>query len=144
MRRLSRKTQYALQALGVFSRRGTDPRLNAASLAKRSGAPAKFLEAILLRLTHAGILESKKGKGGGYGLAEPADQITVGQVIRAIDGPGEPLPCLRRVWPARCEDCPDDLPTCVVRLVLLKIRDAASGVLDAVTVGDLAGNASSD
>jgi Rrf2 family protein len=138
MKALSRKARYALQALAVFSRSGSDGLLTASEVAARSSSPTKFLEAILQRLTRAGILASKKGKGGGYTLLSPAHAISVGQVIRAIDGAIDPLPCLRETAPEQCDDCPGALTTCGARFVMARIRDAVAVVLDGTTLADFA------
>src|SRR5206468_11031068 len=90
---LSRKTRYALRALYALAGDAARGPVLIADLADREHIPRKFLEAILLELKNAGILRSKKGKGGGYALARPAEQVTMGQVIRIIDGPLAPLPC---------------------------------------------------
>src|SRR5690349_13167166 len=94
MTTLSRKARYALRALyALAAGEGGGPVL-IADLAEREHIPRKFLEAILLELKNAGILQSKKGKGGGYTLGKRPDEITVGQVIRVIDGPLAPIPCV--------------------------------------------------
>jgi Rrf2 family protein len=135
---VSRKARYALQAVAVLSRSGSRRPLTAAEVAARSNSPAKFLEVILVNLTRAGILVSKKGKGGGYTLPAPAQGVSVGQVIRAMDGAVDPLPCLRETFPERCDDCAGELRTCSARLVMARLRDAASGVLDGTTLAEFA------
>ncbi len=136
---LSRKAHYALQAVAVLSRLGSRRPVVASEVAARSSSPPRFLEAILVNLTRAGILISKKGKGGGYALLAPAHQVSVGQVIRAIDGAVDPLPCLRQTFPQRCDDCAGEPTTCSARLVMARLRDAAAGVLDGTTLADFAG-----
>ena len=135
---LSRKARYALQAVAVLSRSGSCRPLIAFEVAARSNSPAKFLEVILGNLTRAGILISKKGRGGGYALSAPAHQVSVGQVIRAIDGAVDPLPCLREPSPERCDDCAGEPTTCSARLVMARLRDAAAGVLDGTTLAEFA------
>ena len=93
MTNLSRKARYALKALYALTADEARGPVLIADLAERENIPRKFLEAILLELKNAGILKSKKGKGGGYALARSADQITMGQIIRVIDGPLAPIPC---------------------------------------------------
>src|SRR5579871_4073595 len=87
MTNLSRKGRYALRALYALAADDARGPVLIADLAEREKIPRKFLEAILLELKNAGVLKSKKGKGGGYSLARPPEQITMGQVIRIIDGP---------------------------------------------------------
>src|SRR5450432_4384358 len=94
MTSLSRKARYALKALYVLAADDARGPVLIADLAEGEKIPRKFLEAILLELKNAGILKSKKGKGGGYALARPADQIMIGEIIRVIDGPLAPIPCV--------------------------------------------------
>ena len=87
----------------------------------RKSISRKFLDAILLELRNAGILNSKKGKGGGYHLARPADRITAGQIIQILDGPLAPIACASRTAYRRCADCPDE-DACAVRSLMLDVR----------------------
>ena len=97
---LTRKAKYALKAMFVLAQKETSDPVFISDLAKQSGVPKKFLELILLELRNAGLLESKRGKSGGYLLGLPAKDIMVGQVIRAVDGPMAPVPCSARcAWP---------------------------------------------
>jgi Rrf2 family protein len=98
--------------------------------------PRKFLELILLELKNHGLLQSKKGKGGGYFLAKPPQMITVGQVVRIIDGPIAPLPCVSRTAYMRCEECADER-TCAIRMVMKDVREATAKILDSVTLADM-------
>ena len=84
--RLSKKCEYAFRALFAVARR-PEQQFSIAELARREGIPTKFLEQILLGLRHAGILTSKRGVGGGYALRRLPEEITVGEVVRAMDGP---------------------------------------------------------
>src|SRR4029077_1498472 len=105
MTTLSRKARYALRALyALVASEGRGPVL-IADLAEREQIPRKFLEAILLELRNAGLLRSRKGKGGGYTLARGPDAITMGQVIRVIDGPLAPVPCVSEKAFGVCEEC---------------------------------------
>ena len=108
----------------------------AAELAERERIPRKFLESILLDLTRHGLLQSRKGRGGGYLLGRPADQITVGQVIRVLDGPLALVPCASQTAYRRCEECVDEL-TCGVRLAMKDVRDATATILDNTTLASL-------
>ena len=98
--------------------------------------PHKFLEAILLELKRNGLLHSQKGQRGGYLLARSADQITVGQVIRVLDGPLALVPCVSQTAYARCEECVDEA-TCGVRFAMKQVRDATAAILDSTTLAAL-------
>jgi Rrf2 family protein len=105
-------------------------------VARAEKIPHKFLEAILLELKREGILRSKKGKGGGYSLALPADTVTLGRVVRLIDGPLAPVRCVSQTAYAVCADCPDE-KTCHTRLIMKDVRDAIANVLDGTTLDDI-------
>jgi Rrf2 family protein len=131
MMTLSRKARYALRALHSLAATAdvrTGPVL-IVDLAERERIPRKFLETILLELKNAGILQSKKGKGGGYGLARSPERITIGEVIRVVDGPLAPLPCVSERAYVRCQECADEA-SCGTRLVMKQVRDAMSAILD--------------
>jgi Rrf2 family protein len=133
---MSRKARYALRALYALSADDTRGPVLIADLAEREKIPRKFLEAILLELKNAGLLKSKKGKGGGYSLARASDRITMGEVIRIIDGPLAPIPCASERAFVRCEECVDET-TCGTRHVMKKVRDAIAGILDGTTLSDV-------
>jgi Rrf2 family protein len=133
MRQLSKKTQYCLRALYALTRDyGHGPTL-ISQLATEECIPKKFLEQILLALKSAGIVESKKGKGGGYALAHPPERLTVGTVIRMIEGPLAPLPCASETRFRKCDEC-IDVETCGTRMVMREVRDAIANILDATTL----------
>jgi Rrf2 family protein len=131
---LSNKGKYGLKAL-MHLARYEGPCL-AAEIAAENQIPRKFLDAILLELRNAGILNSKKGKGGGYHLARPADKITAGQIIRILDGPLAPIACASRTAYRRCADCPDE-EACAVRDLMLDVRDAMALILDRTSIAAL-------
>jgi Rrf2 family protein len=133
---LSRKSKYGLKALLVLAQEvGRGPVLISA-LAGRDGIPKKFLEAILLELKRRGVVQSQKGKGGGYFLRrEPAD-ITFGEVIRALDGPLAAVPCVSQTAYMRCAECVDER-TCGVRLAMKEVRDATARILEHTTLADV-------
>ena len=114
---LSNKAKYGLKALIHLA--GHEGVNLAANIAEENQIPRKFLDAILLEFTKAGILGSKKGKGGGYQLARPADSITAGQIIRILDGPLAPIACASRTAYRPCPDCPDEA-ACAIRNVMLR------------------------
>jgi Rrf2 family protein len=133
MRQLSKRTQYCLRALYALARDyGRGPTL-ISQLATEEDIPKKFLEQILLALKAAGIVESKKGKGGGYALAQPPDRITVGAVIRMVEGPLAPLPCASETRFRKCDEC-TDVETCGTRIIMREVRDAISSILDTTTL----------
>ncbi len=101
-----------------------------------SRSRAKFLEQILLTLKNAGLLHSKMGIGGGYYLARPADQISLGHIVRILDGPLAPVRCVSQMAYEPC-GCPDE-QTCGLRLVMQDVRNAIAGILDHTTLADVA------
>jgi Rrf2 family protein len=136
MNTLSRRCKYALRALYYLARRYEGGPVLIATLAREERMPRKFLEAILLQLKTAGLLDSKKGRQGGYSLRVPPEQVTLGTIVRLIDGPLAPLPCASETAFRPCAECPDQ-ETCVTRLVMRKVRESISDVLDHATL-DLA------
>jgi Rrf2 family protein len=136
MNGLSRKARYALRALYALAADEARGPVLIADLAERERIPRKFLEAILLELKNAGILKSKKGKGGGYALSKAPEQVTIGQIVRIIDGPLAPLPCASERAYVRCEECTDE-NTCGTRQVMKRVRDAIAGILDSTTLSDV-------
>lgn len=136
MKGLSQKAKYALRALQRLAReKGRGPVL-ILDLAKREDIPRKFLESILLELKNEGVLESKRGKGGGYALRKDPGQVTLGEVIRLFDGPLAPIPCASERSFKKCDDC-HDISTCGTRLVMREVRDAMAKILDHTTLADL-------
>jgi Rrf2 family protein len=126
---LSNKTKYGLRAvLQLAEEYGRGPVL-IADLAGKQQIPKKFLEQILLELKNAGILQSKSGKGGGYYLGRRPEDVTFGQVIRILDGPIAPVPCVSKTAYAKCAECADEA-TCSIRLVMADVREAISSILD--------------
>ena len=132
---ISLKAQYALRAIIALSKAEPDELSLIADIAEAERIPKKFLEQILLDLKHHGLVASRRGKMGGYSLLRPADRITFGEVLRIIDGPLAPLPCVSRMAYRRCEGCADE-STCEIRRVFAKVAEATRGVLDSVTIAD--------
>ena len=130
---ISQKAKYALRALVALARAPNG--LTTPYIASQQRIPRKFLEQILLDLKREGIVQSKRGKLGGYALLRPADMITFGQVLRLIDGPVAPLPCLSRIAYRRCTDCQSE-SSCEVRRVFARVAQSARSVLDQTTIGD--------
>lgn len=130
---ISQKAKYALRALVALGKEGDS--LMIGEIAARKNIPRKFLEQILLELKHHGIVQSRRGKLGGYSLLMPPDRITYGQVLRIIDGPIAPLPCLSRIAYRRCSDCATE-ETCEIRRVFARVAESARDVLDRTTIAD--------
>jgi Rrf2 family protein len=130
---ISQKAKYALRALVALARQGNSMMIG--EIASRERIPRKFLEQILLELKRHGIVMSRRGKLGGYELLMPADQITYGQVLRIIDGPIAPLPCLSRIAYRRCADCRTE-DECEIRRVFARVATSAREVLDRTTIAD--------
>ena len=133
---ISQKAQYALRALIELARAAPGEARQIGEIADAQGIPKKFLEQILLDLKHHGILVSKRGKAGGYLLLRPADNISFGEVLRLIDGPLAPLPCLSRIAYRRCDGCADDA-ACEIRRVFARVADTSRAVLDGATIADV-------
>jgi Rrf2 family protein len=133
---LTKKAKYGLKALVFLA--GIEPGQTAlvADIATANQIPKKFLDAILGELRNAGFVHSKKGKGGGYTLARMPEEIGVGNVIRALDGPLAPIQCASTTVYRRCDDCPDEMH-CAVRLVMLQAREAIASVLDKTTLAQM-------
>jgi Rrf2 family protein len=134
---ISKKAKYALKALKVLAESYEDRRpVLISQIAQRERIPKKFLEAILLDLRNHGILQSQKGKGGGYLLRLPPAEVTFARVLRVIDGPLAPTLCVSLYFYGRCEDCVDET-SCTLRTVMEQWRDANLAVLEQKTVADL-------
>ncbi|MEO8592426.1 MAG: Rrf2 family transcriptional regulator [Candidatus Solibacter sp.] len=132
MRTLSKKTQYCLRALYSLTRAGGRPVL-ISDLATNEHIPKKFLEQILLNLKGRGLVDSKSGRGGGYMLVCDPEVVTLGQVIRMVEGPLAPLPCASETAYRKCDECTDD-QYCETRLVMRDVRDGIARVLDGTTL----------
>ena len=132
---LSMKAKYALRALMVLAR-NERKLMQTKTIAKTADVPHKFLEAILSDLKNHGMVSSKRGMLGGYQISKPADVITVGDIIRIMDGPLAPIRCASVTAYQPCEDCPDEAK-CAIRDVMKDVRVAISGVLDQRTIADL-------
>ena len=107
-----------------------------ADLSKKERIPRKFLESILLDLKRKGILRSKKGKGGGYLLSRAPAEVSIGELVRALDGPLALLPCVSKTAYRRCDECIDER-TCGIRSVMKEVRDKTAEILDGTSLEDL-------
>lgn len=133
---ISQKAQYALKALIALARAPAEQTVLIGEIAEAQNIPKKFLEQILLDLKHHGIVHSRRGKAGGYMLLRPADTITFGEVLRIVDGPIAPLPCLSRMAYRRCDGCADEA-ACEIRRVFRRVADATRAVLDSATIAEV-------
>ena len=132
---LSKKAKYGLQAVLQLAEDFGQGSVLISDLAAKQQIPKKFLEQILLELKNAGILQSKSGKGGGYSLSRNPQQVTFGQVIRVLDGPFAPVPCVSKTAYAKCTECADEA-TCPIRMVMAEVREAISNILDHTTLSE--------
>ena len=133
---LSKKSKYGLKALLVLAEESGRGPVQSSELAVRQRLPKKFLEAILLELKRHGLVQSKKGRSGGYVLSRRHGDITLSEVIRALDGPLALVPCVSQTAYMRCEECIDE-QTCGVRLAMKEVRDATAHILDNTTPAGL-------
>jgi Rrf2 family protein len=133
---ISKKTIYAFKALIHLAGTPSGQPVLIADLAINENIPKKFLEFILLSLRKGGILQSRIGKGGGYSLAMLPNRITIGSVVRILEGDIAPVQCLSTTNYARCEECQDEL-TCGIRLTMADVNIALSNVLDSLTLADM-------
>ena len=133
---LTNKGKYGLKAMVHLA--GIEPGALAqvADIAETNSISKKFLDHILTELRHAGLVYSKKGKGGGYALAKPPHEIRVGAIVRVLDGPLAPIPCASVTAFRPCDDC-GDLRTCAVRQIMVEARNAIAAVLDNRTLAEL-------
>jgi Rrf2 family protein len=138
--RLSKRGEYGLRAMidmaTYLNANGSSVEVvQIKEIAERQGIPAKFLEQILLTLKNAGLLHSKMGVGGGYYLAHPPEEITLGQIVRVLDGPLAPIRCVSQMAYEAC-GCPDE-NTCGLRLIMLDVRNAIAGILDHTSLANV-------
>jgi len=126
---LTNKGKYGLKAMVYLAGLAPGRPALVADVAAANLIPKKFLDAILGELRNAGLVHSKKGRGGGFVLAKPPAQIMVGQIVRALDGPLAPIACASKGRYRRCEDCSSE-GNCAVRLMMLEVRNSIAEVLD--------------
>lgn len=132
---ISQKAKYALRALVALCKVPPGESLMISEISRERAIPKKFLEQILLELKRAGIVMSRRGRLGGYVLLRAPEQVTFGEVLRLIDGPIAPLPCLSKIAYRRCVDCADEA-TCEIRHVFARVTLATREVLDRTTLAD--------
>jgi len=135
--KLSKRGEYALRSLitlGIAAEAGR-ALLQVSKLAESEQLPIKFLEQILQDLKVAGLVLSSRGKFGGYRLAKPTREITIGEVVRLVDGPLAPIGCVSQSAYEKCS-CPDE-EHCGLRMLMLDVRNAIAGILDRYTLADV-------
>ena len=135
--KLSKRGEYALRSLinlGIAAKVGRSL-VRVTELAQAEDMPVKFLEQVIQQLREAGYVESERGKHGGYRLAKPAAQITIGHVVRLIDGPLAPIGCVSLTAYEKCS-CPDEAH-CGLRMLMLDVRNAIAAILDRYTLADV-------
>ena len=132
---LSMKAKYGIRALMVLAA-NEGKMLQSKMIAREADAPMKFLESILLELRHQGLIESKRGIFGGHGLSKPAKAITLGEIIRTMDGMLAPIHCASVTSYQKCDDCVDE-NACAIRHAMMEVRNAISDVLDNKTLADM-------
>jgi Rrf2 family protein len=134
---LSKKTKYAINALTVLALQPSREPVLISDIAHQAGVPKKFLELILLELKNGGLLDSKKGQGGGYFLRKEAAEISLGQVIRLMSGPLALVSCVSKSAYAACSECSDEM-TCGIKVIMHRVQAATSDILDDCTLADMA------
>ncbi len=132
---LSKKSQYAFKALTYLTEKFDEGPVLISEIARKKKIPLKFLENILLELKKAGILESKKGKGGGYFLKQRPDKVKVATIIRLVNGPIAMLPCVSLYFYERCKNCNEK--HCGLHDMMIEVRDATLNIVENRTLKDL-------
>lgn len=132
---ISQKAKYALRALVSLARAQRGETKMIGDIAREQAIPKKFLEQILLELKRAGFVASRRGRTGGYELLRAPEEIRFGEVLRLIDGPIAPLPCLSKIAYRKCDDCREE-STCEIRHVFERVTLATRAVLDSTTLAD--------
>jgi Rrf2 family protein len=137
---LSQKTRYALKALLELSALPAGATLSSAAISARRLIPVKFLESILVELKRGGLVRGQRGRSGGYQLAQSAEIISFGTVVRQMEGPLALLPCVSVTQYRRCPDCTDDR-TCELKRIFREVRNSSAAILDGWTLADARGKA---
>lgn len=133
---LSKKAKYAIKALVHLARLYQKGPVLISDVSEKEHIPKKFLEAILLELRNNGLLQSRKGKGGGYYLIKSPDEINLATIVRLFDGPLALLPCVSLNYYERCEECVDEA-ICGLRQIAAEVRDETVRILKTNTIQDI-------
>lgn len=135
---LTQRSRYALRAMLFLAETPmAGPPVPMTRIAAQANVPRKFLELILADLREAGFLHSTRGKLGGYRLSRPTHLISLGDVIRVIEGPLALVPCVSRTAYRACSDCKDEA-SCAIRHAMLRVRDETARILDGTSLADAA------
>ncbi len=135
--KLSKKSEYALRALIELTAHYNRALLQRQRIAKKQHIPIEYLEQILLRLRGAGLVASRRGNRGGYTLIKSPKDITLGQVIRILDGPLAPIRCVSKTAYEKCRECPYSKKAyCPMQDAMREVRNAIAGILDHYTLED--------
>lgn len=133
---ISQRARYAFKAVVALARARPGEGLQIRQLCEQEKLPRKFLEQILLSLKAAGFITSRRGRDGGYELLKAPDRILIGPMLRAVDGPIAPLPCLSRTAYRRCDDCRDEA-ACELRIAFAKAYADYLATLEHLTLADV-------
>ncbi len=133
---LTQRSRYGLRAMILLADAAIDgPPVPMSFIAKEAQVPRKFLEIILTELKSANLVTSTRGKHGGFHLARPAHLISLGDIIRVIEGPLALVPCVSRTAYKRCRDCRDE-EKCAIRRAMMIVRDDTARILDGTSLAD--------
>ena len=132
---LSQRTRYAIRALQHLADRYGEGPVQLVEISEAQNIPAKFLTVILSEMKRAGLVETLRGKEGGYWLAKPPADITYGNIVRLTRGSLALVPCASRLAYEKCKNCIDE-KVCKLRRVMLAVRDETANVLDQMTLAD--------
>lgn len=136
---ITQKMKYALKALLALAdeaRKDRPEALTIEEIARRSGAPKRFLEHILLEVRNQGVVASTRGRSGGYSLLMRPSEVSISELLRTIDGPIAPLPCLSRHHYQRCDDCVDEA-SCRIRKVFAEVFWSYLLIIESLTLEDM-------
>lgn len=131
--RLSTRGRYGLRAMLDMAIDQSDGPITLNSISERQGVSIGYLEQLMVPLKKEGLIRSVRGAQGGYLLARDPEDITVGDIIRALEGPIAPVACVSEDYPEEC----DRAEGCVTRLVWAKVRDSIVDVFDSLTLYDM-------
>ncbi|MDV7185723.1 Rrf2 family transcriptional regulator [Lutibacter sp. TH_r2] len=132
---LSKKTKYGLKALSYLAKQEPNVPVLISDISESENISKKFLESILLLLKKNGVLASKKGKGGGYYLLKPAEEIKISTVIRVLEGPIAMLPCVSLNYYQQCDDCKTE-EACSLNRLMVEVRDSTLKILENKTLAN--------
>lgn len=132
---LSQRTRYAIRALQHLADRYGEGPVQLVEISEKQNIPAKFLTVILSEMKRAGLVDTLRGKEGGYWLARPPAELTYGMIVRLTRGSLALVPCASRLAYEQCKNCVDER-MCQLRRVMLAVRDETANILDRVTLAD--------